>query len=203
MTIGKTLFAQVLEFVPWKNFSRIIGRHGGDAGVKTLSCADLFRIMAFSQLTWRESLPYIEVCLTANRAKLYHMDAAKDLNITSTADTVHITAKNNVLVNGGGSFTEWSANGIKSGTNGTWTEHAAAHTSLGPLSRPVELPELPNPSPFEEQFRFLDELGNPLPNIAYTISSACGKTWKGITDANGMSQRVSTKTPSSLAVHLN
>ncbi|WP_395006121.1 IS4 family transposase [Undibacterium sp.] len=73
MNVGKTLFAQVMEFVPWKNFSRIIGRHGGDAGVMTLSCADLFRIMAFSQLTWRESLRDIEVCLTANRAKLFHM----------------------------------------------------------------------------------------------------------------------------------
>ena len=73
MNVGKTLFAQVMEFVPWKNFSRIIVRHGGDAGVKTLSCADLFRIMAFSQLTWRESLRDIEVCLTANRAKLFHM----------------------------------------------------------------------------------------------------------------------------------
>lgn len=73
MNVGKTLFAQVMEFVPWKNFSRIISRHAGDAGVKTLSCADLFRIMAFSQLTWRESLRDIEVCLTANRAKLFHM----------------------------------------------------------------------------------------------------------------------------------
>ena len=73
MNVGKTLFAQVMDFVPWKNFSRIISRHGGDAGVKTLSCADLFRIMAFSQLTWRESLRDIEVCLTANRAKLFHM----------------------------------------------------------------------------------------------------------------------------------
>ncbi len=73
MNVGKTLFAQVMEFVPWKNSGRIIGRHGGDAGVKTLSCADLFRIMAFAQLTWRESLRDIEVCLTANRAKLFHM----------------------------------------------------------------------------------------------------------------------------------
>ncbi|TDK62807.1 DUF2345 domain-containing protein [Sapientia aquatica] len=67
------------------------------------------------------------------------------------ASNIHITAKNNVLVNGGGSFTEWSANGIKSGTKGTWTEHAAAHTSLGPLSRPVELPELPRKSISPEQ----------------------------------------------------
>jgi hypothetical protein len=73
MHVGKTLFAQVMEYVPWKTFGRIIDRHGGDAGVRTLSCADLFRVMAFAQLTWRESLRDIEVCLTANQAKLFHM----------------------------------------------------------------------------------------------------------------------------------
>ncbi len=62
-----------MEYVPWKTFGRIIDRHGGDAGVRTLSCADLFRVMAFAQLTWRESLRDIEVCLTANQAKLFHM----------------------------------------------------------------------------------------------------------------------------------
>jgi len=73
MNVGKTLFAQVMEFVPWKAFGRVIERHRGDAGVRTLNCADLFRVMAFAQLTWRESLRDIEVCLTANRAKLFHM----------------------------------------------------------------------------------------------------------------------------------
>ena len=73
MNVGKTLFAQVMEYVPWKTFGRIIQRHRGDAGVRTLGCADLFRIMAFAQLTWRESLRDIEVCLAANRAKLFHM----------------------------------------------------------------------------------------------------------------------------------
>ena len=73
MNVGKTLFAQVMEYVPWKTFGRIIDRHSGDAGVRTLDCADLFRVMAFSQLTWRESLRDIESCLTANQAKLFHM----------------------------------------------------------------------------------------------------------------------------------
>ena len=70
MNVGKTLFAQVMEFVPWKTFGRIIDRHRGDAGVRTLDCADVFRIMAFAQLTWRESLRDIEACLSANQAKL-------------------------------------------------------------------------------------------------------------------------------------
>jgi hypothetical protein len=73
MNIGKTLFAQVMEYVPWKNFGRIVDRYGGDVGVRTLSCADLFRVMAFAQLTWRESLRDIEVCLSANQSKLFHM----------------------------------------------------------------------------------------------------------------------------------
>ena len=73
MNLGKTLFAQVMEFVPWKSFARIIERHKGDTGVRTLGCADLFRIMAFSQPTWRESLRDIEVCLEANQGKLFHM----------------------------------------------------------------------------------------------------------------------------------
>ena len=49
MNAGKTLFAQVMEFVPWKTFGRIVERHNGDASVRTRGCADLFRIMAFSQ----------------------------------------------------------------------------------------------------------------------------------------------------------
>jgi hypothetical protein len=73
MNVGMTLFAQVMEFVPWKTFGRIIERHKGDAGVRTLDCADLFRVMAFALLTWRESLRDIEVCLTPNHAKLFHM----------------------------------------------------------------------------------------------------------------------------------
>jgi len=73
MNVGKTLFAQVMEFVPWKTFGRIIESHHGDSGVRTLGCADLFRVMAFAQLTWRESLRDIEVCLTANQGKLFHM----------------------------------------------------------------------------------------------------------------------------------
>ena len=73
MNVGKTLFAQVMEFVPWKTFGRIVDSHKGDAGIRTLSCADLFRVMAFAQITWRESLRDIEACLAANQGKLFHM----------------------------------------------------------------------------------------------------------------------------------
>ena len=89
MNVGKTLFAQVMEYVPWKTFGRIIERHGGDAGVRTLDCADLFRVMAFSQLTWRESLRDIEVCLAANQAKLFHMGLSAAPARSTLADALN------------------------------------------------------------------------------------------------------------------
>ncbi len=90
MNTGKTLFTQVMEHVPWKTFGRIIERHNGDAGVRTLSCSDVFRVMAFAQLTWRESLRDIEVCLTSNQAKLFHM-GLKNVPARSTlADALNL-----------------------------------------------------------------------------------------------------------------
>lgn len=66
----------------------------------------------------------------------------KDVDIVSSDDTVYITAKKKVLVNGGTSFSEWTAGGIKHGTLGNWTEHAAGHASPGPDVKPV--PALPS-----------------------------------------------------------
>ena len=73
MYVGKTLFAQLMDFLPWKTFHRIVARYGGDHRVRTLSCAEQFRVMAFAQLAYRESLRDIEVCLSAQATKLYHM----------------------------------------------------------------------------------------------------------------------------------
>lgn len=73
MNVGKPLFAQIMEFVPWTSFSRIVNRYGGDSGVRRLRCTEQFRIMAFAQLTWRESLRDIEASLGANANKLYAM----------------------------------------------------------------------------------------------------------------------------------
>ena len=90
MNIGKTLFAQVMEHVPWKTFGRIIERHSGDAGVRTLSCADVFRVMAFAQLTWRESLRDIEVCLASNQTKLFHMGLKSVPARSTLADALNL-----------------------------------------------------------------------------------------------------------------
>ena len=73
MNIGKTLFAQLMDFLPWSTFARIVARYCGDARVRTLCCAEQYRAMAFAQLAYRESLRDIEVCLSAQAPKLYHM----------------------------------------------------------------------------------------------------------------------------------
>src|ERR1700690_1848312 len=73
MHIDQTLFSQVMGFVPWASFDRIIAKHRGDVGVRTLRCTEHFRVMAFAQVTYRESLRDIEACLGAQPAKLCSM----------------------------------------------------------------------------------------------------------------------------------
>ena len=86
MYIGKTLFAQLMDFLPWKTFHRIVDRHDGDRYAKSMTCADQFRVMAFAQLTYRESLRDIEVCLSAQAAKLYHMGFRQEIKRSTLAD---------------------------------------------------------------------------------------------------------------------
>jgi Domain of unknown function (DUF4372)/Transposase DDE domain len=86
MNLGKTLFAQLMEFVPWTSFARIVTRYGGDSGVRSLSCTEQFRGMAFAQLTYRESLRDIETCLLANQAKLYGMGFRAPVRRSTLAD---------------------------------------------------------------------------------------------------------------------
>ncbi len=86
MYLGKTLFAQAMDFLPWKTFYRIVNRYGGDHRTRSLSCAEQFRVMAFAQLTYRESLRDIEVCLAAQAGKLYHMGIGAAVARSTLAD---------------------------------------------------------------------------------------------------------------------
>lgn len=86
MYVGKTLFAQIMDFVPWTSFRRIVARYGGDRGVRLFNCAEQFRVMAFAQLTWRESLRDIEACLAAQADKLYHMGLRAAVARSTLAD---------------------------------------------------------------------------------------------------------------------
>ena len=86
MNAGKTLFAQLMEFVPWTSFARIVARYSGDARVSALPSTEHFRIMAYAQLTWRESLRDIEATLGANATKLYGMGLRQAVRRATLAD---------------------------------------------------------------------------------------------------------------------
>ncbi len=73
MYTGKLVFAQVLDFLPLHTFRRCVHRYDGNRYIKSFSCQDQYRCMAFAQLAYRESLRDIEACLKAQRNKLYHM----------------------------------------------------------------------------------------------------------------------------------
>lgn len=73
MYSGKTVFAQLMDCLPWSTFSRLVACYGGDYDVRTFPCVEQYRAMAFAQLTYRASLRDIEACLSAQPAKLYPM----------------------------------------------------------------------------------------------------------------------------------
>jgi hypothetical protein len=86
MDKGRTLFAQLMDFLPWSTFTRLVVRYDGDHRVRALTCAEQFRAMAFAQLTYRESLRDIETCLSAQTAKLYRMGFREPVRRSTLAD---------------------------------------------------------------------------------------------------------------------
>ncbi len=86
MYAGKVLFAQLMDFLPWTTFARLVLRYGGDTGVRNFPCTAQYRAMAFAQLAYRESLRDIETCLSAQGAKLYHMGFAEPVCRSTLAD---------------------------------------------------------------------------------------------------------------------
>src|ERR1700752_2806834 len=75
-----------MDFLPWSTFTRIVARYGGDQRVRTLSCGEHYRAMAFAQLTFRESLRDIETCLSVQVSKLYSMGFRDPVRRSTLAD---------------------------------------------------------------------------------------------------------------------
>lgn len=73
MNSGTTVFSQLMQQLPWRRFQTLVDRYRGDYKIKRFYCAEHFRVMAFAQFTYRESLRDIEACLRVMRPKLYHM----------------------------------------------------------------------------------------------------------------------------------
>jgi IS4 transposase len=83
---GRTVFSQLMDFVPRHTFRRRVERYGGDRGVRRFTCWQQFLTMAFAQLTFRESLRDIEACVGAVPDKLYHMGFHTRVTRSTLAD---------------------------------------------------------------------------------------------------------------------
>lgn len=86
MNPGRTVFAQLMDHLPLKAFHKCVERYSGDRSVRNFSCLDQFLCLAFAQLTYRESLRDIEVCLRAMGPKLYHMGFRGPVSRSTLAD---------------------------------------------------------------------------------------------------------------------
>jgi len=83
---GQTVFAQVMQFLSHDEFHRCVDRYNGNRNIRSFTCWDQFLAMAFAQLTYRESLRDIEVCLAVQRSKLYHCGLSGPVRRSSLAD---------------------------------------------------------------------------------------------------------------------
>ncbi len=86
MNAGRTIFSQLIEHAPGKEFQKCVARYRGDSHLRGFSCWDQYLAMAFAQLTYRESLRDIEACLRAMGAKLYHMGFRGKVTRSTLAD---------------------------------------------------------------------------------------------------------------------
>ena len=86
MNSGRTVFSQLIEHLPEKEFQKCVARFRGDANFRGFSCWDQLLAMAFAQLTYRESLRDIESCLRALQSKLYHMGFRGKVSRSTLAD---------------------------------------------------------------------------------------------------------------------
>ena len=86
MNTGKPIFAQLIDFLPIHHFRKCVKRYNGQSKVRSFSCWDQFLCLAFAQLTYRESLRDIEVCLRAVRSKLYHLGFRGQISRSTLAD---------------------------------------------------------------------------------------------------------------------
>ena len=89
MNAGKYVFAQILDLIHPEQFRRCVNRYRGNYKVKSFFCWDQFLCMAFGQLTFRESLRDVEVCLRSRQSQLYHLGLRSPLSHSTLADANH------------------------------------------------------------------------------------------------------------------
>jgi hypothetical protein len=132
MNEGRTIFSQLISFLPDREFRRCVARCGGDARPRGFSCWDQYLAMAFAQLTYRESLRDIEVCLRAMGGKLYHRRFRGKVSRSTLADA--------------NDTHDWRITALRSSLSRAFAFccHNKAPRNLSPLEAGRKLENLPN-----------------------------------------------------------
>ncbi|CAN7673424.1 type VI secretion system tip protein TssI/VgrG [Variovorax paradoxus] len=152
-----------------------------------VSAKDAVRMVAFNHGI-RMAAAAADIDLTALKDSI---NALAKLDIKMEANRITITAKEEVLINGGSSYTRWTAGGIESGTNGLWRAHAASHSMVGPKSdgqpRLPQPPQLPR-GQLDLYHQYVKADGATRQGVKqgdYTVVDSDGGTHTGKLDANG------------------
>ena len=83
---GQLIFSQVTDHLPLHTFRRYVQRYQGERYVKQFRCLDQYLVLAFAQLTYRDSLRDIDACLRAQQSKLYHMGIRSTISRSTLAE---------------------------------------------------------------------------------------------------------------------
>lgn len=126
------------------------------------------------------------------QALRHSIEVIARLDIRQEARRITITARDEVVINGGTSYTRWSQGGIVSGTNALWRVHAASHSLVGADNKPGPKPL--EPATLEElksrqslAFTLLSHPagGRPFADEPYTLYKDGAKVEDGVTDSHG------------------
>jgi type VI secretion system secreted protein VgrG len=131
-----------------------------------VSVKEAVRLFAYKAIRLTAATAGIDIVALQDSIKLM----AK-LDIKLEANRISITAKEEILINGGSSYTRWNASGIVHGTNGVWLEHAATHSFAGPDSRTAETMNQDVKAPFDQEviFHHLDERSTPAAKQLFSL----------------------------------
>jgi len=83
---GQTVLTEIMSYLPRHIFRKCVNKYQGNYKVRSFSCWEQFLVMAFSQLTYRESLRDIETCLRAMKNKLHHIGIQSNISRSTIAD---------------------------------------------------------------------------------------------------------------------
>ena len=142
------------------------------------------------------------------RALADSVNVLAKLKITQTANSITISAREEVVINGGGSYIKFNADGIEQGSKGKFVGHAAKHCFMG--ANGLQVPSLEDSAinatsleSFDEQFRLISNDGKtPVANKRYRITAEDGNKWEGTSNAEGLTERVSTSSAQKLSLIL-